>query len=511
MSLRERMFRFVRGNIRVKVTLGIVLPLLVILGLFTAIEQNHHRQLIFENLASMASLSGKVVEANLHRSMLKSDFASVQSILDAINEHNDFSTIYLLNTDGKVIFSPNKAANGLQLNNREKDCMPCHRLPAEQRPSSVLIETGTGTRLFRSMYPIPNSPECAACHDPQERLIGLLLTDIPTGPMEANLAADLRSNLLFWLGTILVTIIIVNLALSGFVIRRLERFAHALGSFGQEHLDLRMQPGELDEIGQLAQTFNEMGQRIESEVERNQSLSQHLLEENEQRGLLLKRLINAQEDERKRVARDLHDDLGQSLSALQFQAKNMERLIPNGSQEALDQLNTTEDLISSTTDHMYDLILALRPSVLDELGLLAALRAHAERSLKEKGIAFEMKTEGFASRLPPAMETNLYRIFQEAMNNIRRHASARSVRLSLARHNGLVTAEIQDNGCGFDTASIRAGQDGARGLGLLSMQERAAICGGTLEIHSQPGEGTVIRVSIPVEEDCDQSHSRDHR
>ena len=134
------------------------------------------------------------------------------------------------------------------------------------------------------------------------------------------------------------------------------------------------------------------------------------------------------------------------------------------------------------------------------MGLAAALRAHAGRFLEDSGIAFELRSEGFSGRLSPDIEIALYRIFQEALNNVRRHSGAKNVRITFARDNGDFVGEIQDDGQGFDPQSTGIHGDSLRGFGLLSMQERVAQCCGQLEVISKPGSGTIIRVRFPLEE-----------
>ncbi len=492
--------RFVRSSLRAKITLGVVLPLMLILGIFTTIEYRRRQEVILSNLSSLAWQSGRVIDSNLRHAMLDSDFPGVQTILDSIAVSEEFRVVYLLDTNGRVMFAPHGQGVGKQLKNSQPDCQPCHHLDPKERPSSVIVTAEDGQRVYRSMYPITNAPECSVCHSSKQRLIGLLLTDIPVAPMEAALTSGLRENLLWWVGAILVTVIIVNLAINRIVIQRLAGLVNALSNFGQERLDLRLPVGDLDEIGQLTKAYNTMGQRIESEVAANRSLSDRLHRQNILRGELLKHLITAQEEERKRVSREIHDDLGQALGALSLQAQLLERLIAANTDDALEQLSQTQNLINETTERMYDLILALRPSALDELGLVAALRTHAERYLNGSGIHFELNINGLSGRLPPDIETTLYRIFQEALNNVRRHSDAKHVRITLAQHDSLFTGEIQDDGKGFDPQTVELNEDSPRGLGLLGIQERVAQCGGQLEIISKPGSGTLIRVRFPISE-----------
>lgn len=498
-SKQESKFWSIKSSLRAKITLGLVVPLTLILGIFTFIEASRHRETEISNLTILASQSGKVIESSLRNAMLESNFSEVQRILDAVGDAGEFRVVYLLDSDGKIIFSPHGEGVGKRLDNRNPTCQECHKLPPEARPSSVVV-TDEDQRVFRSMYPIRNAPECMTCHDPEEPIIGLLLTDIPFTKVESALAADLRENLLWWVGTILATVIVVNIAMSNIVIRRLQTLAEALVGFGQDRLSLRLSADDPDEIGQLTEAFNNMSRRIEEEVDENRALSDHLFEQSKQRGELLKHLITAQEDERKRVARELHDDLGQALGALALQTEAVEQLIGSDAEGAIKQLNITRDLITDTTDRMYELILALRPSILDDLGLISALQSHAERCLEGSGITFELNADGLTGRLEPEMETTLYRIYQEALNNVRRHSGASRVSITISKHKGFIESKIQDDGRGFDMKELDLDKDNPHGWGLLGIKERVSQWCGEVEIITEPGKGTLIHLRFPIEE-----------
>ena len=472
--------------------------MVLMLSLFTFFEYTHHRAVLLDNLSALASYNGQVIEAALRHSMLTSDFVEVQRILDAVGKNENFRFVYLLDTSGQVIFAPNEAGIGIQLDNNDPTCQPCHKLHPNERPSGVVVSGNGGQRVFRSMHSIENSPACSQCHDPRQRLIGLLLTDISVGPFETAFVEDLRENLLWGASTILVSATIAYLVMGRIVIRRLKRVADALAGFGSGKRDLRLASGSLDEIGQLEEDFNEMGQRIQAEESENRVLSEDLRRQTAQQQVLLKRMITAQEDERKRVARELHDELGQSLSGLALHSEAMERFINSDPERALEQLSLTRDLIGKTTQQMYELILALRPSVLDDLGLAAALSSHAERVLKGTRITFKLDSSRLIKRLPPSIETTLYRIFQEALNNVVRHSGASEVKITLVQRDGIFEGEIVDNGHGFILANIDRHVDNPHGLGLLGMQERVAQCGGSMEVVSREGEGTYIQVLVPL-------------
>lgn len=234
---------------------------------------------------------------------------------------------------------------------------------------------------------------------------------------------------------------------------------------------------------------------------RERARAQRLLDAlHHERGELVKKLIVAQEEERRRVARDLHDDLGQDLAVLAVGIESADQLVDDQPNQARAQLNQIRAMVAEITNHAYDMILSLRPSALDDLGLVPALRAHAERALKDAQIQFELDAQRLTRRLPPEIETTLFRTYQEALNNVVRHSGAKCVHLKLATRERLFEGEIADDGHGFDVYDFQSNGNSARGLGLLGMRERVGQCGGTLEVVSQVGGGTRIQISIPIPE-----------
>ncbi len=501
MDIGNRSFKsHIKTSLRAKVTLGVVLPLVLILGSFTIIQYARHREAVLDNLSLLASQSGQVLKENLNHQMLDDDLDGVQDLLDTVGEHEAFDLIYVMDTKGEVIFAPYGENVGTNLDNKQPDCQPCHFYPADQRPNSVIVKNDEGERVFRSMHPIENSPECAECHDTEDRLIGVVLTDIPTAPLETPIKANLRENLFWWVGTILVTVIIVNLVISRFVTDRLADLIFAIKRFGEGRSPSLLAKSDPDEIGQITHEFNEMAAKIEARRHENQVLSESLYRQSTQRGELLRSLITAQEDERKRLARELHDELGQVLGGVVLRAEMLDRLIRSDKPQALEQLNEIKDMVIESSDQMHDLILALRPSALDDLGLVSALRTHAERALKNSDIQFELDAHELKRRLPPEVETTLFRITQEAMTNVVRHSKASQVWVELACNNGTFKGTIQDNGQGFDYEKVTMNGNGRRRYGLLGMQERVTLCGGEMEINASPGSGTKIFIRIPLEE-----------
>lgn len=210
------------------------------------------------------------------------------------------------------------------------------------------------------------------------------------------------------------------------------------------------------------------------------------------------RLMRAQEEERARLSRELHDEIGQALTAMSINLAEIERRLPVELTPSIrERLAETGALIDQTSQRISALALDLRPTLLDDLGLVPATRWYVSRYAERTGIDVEMEVAGLEQRLDPEVETALYRVVQEALTNVARHADATRIRLHLERKDGLVTALIEDNGRGFEApAQIEDVSD--RGAGLVGMQERVTLLGGRLTIQSRRREGTRLWVEIPL-------------
>ncbi|GAB4504974.1 MAG: hypothetical protein Fur0043_19690 [Anaerolineales bacterium] len=489
-----------RISLRLRVTLAVVLPLLLILGILTAVQYQRQKNAILENVSRVSAYAGEALQAYLSRQVPPNHPAELESLFNGMGEDQKFRLVYFLEPSGRILYAANPNRVGQTLSNAALDCQPCHRLSETERPPAALVTTAEGgERVFRSMFPIENGPACIACHAENGKPLGLLLTDTPLAPLEAPLTAAFREDLLWSAGMLLVTILVVNLALNRLVIQRLEHLLDALDQFGQGNFSLRLPAQSPDEIGQLAEAFNEMGQRIAENAFKMQELSAQLQQRSAERGELLKRVIGAQESERQRLAREIHDDLGQALGGIAFQLEAARRLVQSDPPRARQQLDQIQSLLAETTERMYDIILALRPSELDDLGLVSAIRSHAERVLAGSGARLEMDGSRFSGRLPAEVETAVYRTMQEALSNIVRHARASRVVITCAFQKGIFEAEIADNGKGFALDEIKFTPNSPRGLGLLGMQERIAQVGGQLTMDTRLGSGTRISIRIPIE------------
>jgi signal transduction histidine kinase len=209
---------------------------------------------------------------------------------------------------------------------------------------------------------------------------------------------------------------------------------------------------------------------------------------------LMKRVISAEDDERRRVARELHDETGQSLTAVLVGLRAIEeQAITLDVQSAAQRLRR---VAAQTVDDIGRLARGLHPAVLDDLGLAEAVRRHGNDWARSFGIAVDLRLPGpIPHPLPPFVQTTVYRIVQEALTNVARHARAHAVAVELTYEGAMLELVVQDDGVGFDTGTTRRE---ASGLGLHGMRERVGLLGGSFEIESTPGRGTVVRARVPA-------------
>jgi signal transduction histidine kinase len=228
-----------------------------------------------------------------------------------------------------------------------------------------------------------------------------------------------------------------------------------------------------------------------------QSAEQHRLEE--LRAALLHQTVKAQESERQRIARELHDELGQTLTALGMGLRGVSENFLAHPERAREQTAQLEKLVKTGIDELQHLVTGLHPPQLDDLGLMAALRWYTNEFSERYGLQIQINSRGNIPTLPEEIRVAFYRIAQEAITNAARHANANQIILNLIQVNHDITLQIEDNGIGFDVDETLKKQKSRPCWGLLGMIERAELIGGHCIVASSPGHGTLIEVTIPTE------------
>jgi signal transduction histidine kinase len=215
---------------------------------------------------------------------------------------------------------------------------------------------------------------------------------------------------------------------------------------------------------------------------------------------LSRQLVQAQEEERKSISRELHDEVGQMLTALRMELRSLQDLRTAPGEQFGDHLGGAKRLAEQSLRALRDMAMGLRPSMLDDLGLGSAVQWQARQFSKRTGIPVNVQIDGLSAPLPEPHRTCIYRIIQEALTNCERHAHARRIDIAISVDSSGISASIRDDGVGFDPAAVRG-----RGLGLIGMQERVRELHGELTISSQRPLGAVVSARIPVPQEIVQS------
>jgi signal transduction histidine kinase len=225
--------------------------------------------------------------------------------------------------------------------------------------------------------------------------------------------------------------------------------------------------------------------------QQGQQRYQELARSRSQLEALSARLVDAQETERRSISRELHDEVGQSLGALLVEVGSLEATIPTGATEIKDHVDKIKSVAETTVETVRNIALLLRPSMLDDLGLVAALEWQGREVSRRSETEVEIQSVGVPETIPDEYKICIYRLVQEALNNAARHSAARNAKVTVEQKMNKILVTVSDDGRGFDSQRVR-------GLGLLGMEERVKRLGGKLAIDSKPGAGTTVRAEFPL-------------
>ncbi|MBI5529308.1 MAG: HAMP domain-containing protein [Deltaproteobacteria bacterium] len=333
-----------------------------------------------------------------------------------------------------------------------------------------------GLRVYEATFPVLDGAAGRV-------RVGLDTTSVPAtvGAIERRLLLALLVCVLFGQGLALV--------LSYIITRPIHALVRATGAVEKGELDFKASEFPADEVGALAGAFD----RMVASLRRQRSL---IRQRDEERVHLLERLMISQEEERRRVALALHDELGQAMTALLLRV----RAGGAGRPECLGHKGVMEEQIAGMIEQVRTMARSLRPAVLDDYGLRSALERQIKDLSAGAGCEFDYEfvaDDGLDDRFDAAVETVLYRVAQEAITNVIKHAKARRASVVLYRRRGSATLLVEDDGCGFVPAG--PAEPSARGgMGVVGMRERVLVMGGEFVIESAPEHGTMIRATLPT-------------
>ncbi|MBI5566796.1 MAG: sensor histidine kinase [Chloroflexi bacterium] len=473
--------RFFR-SLRVKMALGVALPMLVLSQAMPVVHAWRERLLIDEQTRFIEAQLTAALTGSLHHAMLTNDRALMVDVLEHVISADGIQRVRILNLAGIASVDSNRAEStvGLAVGG---GCDECHARPAVQRDAALTLSASNNVMRFVS--PIRNQPDCAACHDPAAPHLGVLLTEVSTRTLDEHLASDLVSDFALALLISIALAVVAYLLLHWLLIRRLDRMREPLLKFADGDLTQRL-PGGNDEIGELADTFNDMARQLEQSTRDQQA-----------RAKVRQRAIV---EERERIARELHDGMAQVLGYVNTKAIAIRLLLKN------QQIGQAEQNLQQLEDATRGLFVDVREAILglkmtgQSGGLIGGLEEYAAQfsRLSDIPVKVTVAPEVRTLYLPPETELQLLRIAQEALTNIRKHASADRAEVSMQVIARQLAITISDEGRGFEPDRLRPDRDFS--FGLATMRERAGAIGAEFYLNTRPGVGTTLTIRLPLTE-----------
>ena len=317
-------------------------------------------------------------------------------------------------------------------------------------------------------------------------------------------------------GAALATAFLVTWLISRHIIEPIQALDQASAQFAAGHLEVPIPSGGIDEVARLTANLEHMRIRLEATLKDhrrwNEALEEKVQERTRELGLLYEQLqgrevmckrllgkvLTAQEEERTRLARELHDSIGQSLTAILMTTAVVENSLPPKYASARQKLSHVREVAAQTLHELRRLIFDLRPEVLDDLGLALALHSQVKKFLEPAGVHAQLRAAGLKDQLPAEVETAVFRVVQEAITNIARHARASEASISLIKKDNRLIVRVEDNGVGFEPEQVIDGHEKA--WGLRGMEERITLLGGKFYVGSRPGSGTLVLAEVPLDQ-----------
>jgi signal transduction histidine kinase len=452
-------------SVRTKI-LGIVLGFIVLLGAGVIIQSRYAlTATMTEQLEEQSVSVSRDLAARATDPILLNDLLGLHDLLDETLANNpNVRYAFIVDPKGQVIAQTFEGGFPL-------DLLTLNSVNADEHHHTALIQTDEGF-IWDTAVPILDGK------------IGTARIGLSDASMQSALST-LTTQLLLTILLVSATGVLVAVFLTWILTRPILELVTATKSVAKGDFTPRVPRWADDEIGDLAEAFNAMTEELAHTDELRR----------EREGLrrqLMEKVIATQEDERRRIARELHDSTSQNLTSLIVGLRVMET---NCAQCAsISKATDLRDVASKTLDEVHDLSMRLRPRVLDDLGLSAAL----ERLVSEWQARYKIPVDvaiQLGERLSGDIETAIYRIIQEALTNIARHAQAKSASILVERYGDMVRAIVEDDGIGFDARA----NHGERHLGLLGMRERAELLNGTVTIESSLEHGTSVFIEIPLQ------------
>ncbi|MBB5336898.1 sensor histidine kinase [Pectinatus brassicae] len=460
-----------------KILTIVIISLLSVITLLLFFVYTGLRQTLHIQLANRGSeITSYISTLGSEDILLENDYALLQLINKVKKSNNDVRYIIVADYKGRILAHTFSAQYPL--------AMPKKITSASNSPDVKLFRSNEGT-IHQIITPLDNGKIGFICIGLSDKSTQKLLLSIITN---------------FSLTGIIITILAVftiGLLLAK-ILAPIRFLSLAAEKIKNNNYKVKVYYQGNDELGTLTQTFNEMTQDLAQKASDNKKLLTELKEKDHSRDILIHKLFSAQEDERKRISRELHDGIGQSVTSILAYLRILLNNETNARQQKLIQ--STRTIIASVLDELREMAVNLRPPSLDDIDIITIFRQHVYDTAKHNGLIAEFEADESIKdiELSDNIRLALYRILQEACTNIVYHAHAINIKVTLALSDSNIIMQIADDGCGFSEEVLQTARE-KRHLGLYGMQERVELLDGNFKIKSQPDKGTTIIISIPFE------------
>lgn len=473
MSLQYKVVLLVFGII---LTTGIV-------GGFIALQLQ--RQSAVSQFSESTMALAATLRDSIERDMLLFDREHIQKSVTLIGSRSWVTEVSIRSPDRRVYASYDTSAIG---QTRDEDEVT-RALKSGETVTSSTSSYGGGDLFV--VFPLLNKPECYVCHGSKPAILGAIKIGWDTKLLDDQIKEQTLVMLL--VGGLVLVIMGTSLSftLRSTVANPLAKLAASARRMADGDFSVRVQFKSKSEVGTVAHAFNDMVEKVQERTEQLQQLVAV-------RGQLLDRLISAQEEERQHIARELHDGTIQTLVLLCRRIVSIEDNNRNLPVTLVTSLQEVRKAADSALTELREFTKALRPPALDDLGMMTAINRLLMDFTSRTRTQARLKLVGEDRPLPPVTEIALFRITQEAVRNIERHAQATDMAVTITFGADEIRLDVTDNGVGFVIPSNTGDLATGGHLGLISMQERTKLLGGKLEIISNPGYGARLTVIIPV-------------
>ena len=503
--MKLNLFKTIDEHFSLKLFVVFGIMVFLIIGLFTAFYLFHYSKFLTSTIIKEGMFQSEMLANNLRIGVFSENEELLKDPAEAIFQQDGILEVLVFNLEGRLLKRLEKTGQGTGNLSDERDAGNRAGMfrKLKETMSPIFLESRYRFDFYAPVLSVSSYsvPESVGLEETPLRgkgdIIGFVIISMDKGILKEQIYD------LLWTSAMIVMLFLVAAFLASYFVARgisrpLNRLKEGVYTIGRGEVVEKLPVETRDEVGLLAEAFNDMSESLQRREDDLKRANQELLKEHEQRKILSKRLIDLLERDRDQVAMELHDNIGQILTSLKINIEVIQgQLSPDYSEFASRIKASKERAVQALTD-IKNISRGLKPSILDSLGLISSLRELFNEIERDTGIGIRFFSAKVPDRFEKEKELAIYRITQEALNNIVKYAHAGTVFINLVGKDDSISLTIEDNGVGFDLEKTMKIATGKGPFGLLIMRERAIQLQGEFSIESDIGKGTHLLVEIPI-------------